>query len=139
MMYDNTVNTLYENKLEIVLKILITICIIISTFTITYMTYKILSENEEIFHKIFQKVKSNTWTMSGNTKNLKDNANNLQQMARSTTDNQVKTSIPITIVVLILALIPFIISLALIFKDAPTQYNIKFTLIRPRSMLYYDK
>lgn len=139
MMYDNTINTLYENKLEIVLKILITICIIISTFTITYMTYKILSENEEIFHKIFQKVKSNTWTMSGNTKNLKDNTNNLQQMARSTTDNQVKTSIPITIVVLILALIPFIISLALIFKDAPTQYNIKFTLIRPRSMLYYDK
>ena len=101
MMYDNTINTLYENKLEIVLKIL--------------------------------------RTMSGNTKNLKDNANNLQQMVRSTTDNQVKTSIPITIVVLILALIPFIISLALIFKDAPTQYNIKFTLIRPRSMLYYDK
>ena len=139
MMYGNTINTLYENKLEIVLKILITICIIISTFTITYMTYKILSENEEIFHKIFQKVKLNTWTMSGNTKNLKDNTNNLQQMVRSTTDNQVKTSIPITIVVLILALIPFIISLALIFKDAPTQYNIKFTLIRPRSMLYYKK
>ena len=60
MMYDNTINTLYENKLESALKILITIYIIISTVTITYMTYKILSENEAIFHKIVQKVKSNT-------------------------------------------------------------------------------